>query len=127
MAIPVLLPQHEGPLLEVPEQSDRAGSSKHQVENDCDARIQTSQECREHEFRYRVGTSHSQNQFIFPIARSKTALRPSGTLSGSIDKASVFKSSVSTTLTTCTTISRATQMTHANQQDNGRRDTGKWQ
>ncbi|SAL85204.1 hypothetical protein AWB68_07601 [Caballeronia choica] len=52
--------KHEGPLLEVPEQPDRAGSSKHQVENGCDARIQTDRDCRDHDFRHRVGTSHSQ-------------------------------------------------------------------
>jgi hypothetical protein len=51
--------KHEGPLLEVPEQSDRAGSSKHQGENERDALIQTAQECRDRDFRYRVGTSYS--------------------------------------------------------------------
>jgi hypothetical protein len=52
--------KHKGLFLEVPEQSDREGSSKYQVGNECDARIQTSQECRDHGFRHRVDTSHSQ-------------------------------------------------------------------
>jgi transposase-like protein len=42
------------------EQDHRTGPSKHQVQNKRDARIQTVQECRDHDFRHRVDASHSQ-------------------------------------------------------------------
>jgi transposase-like protein len=39
---------------------DRTGPSSHQVQNERDARVQTVQECRDHDFRHRVDALHSQ-------------------------------------------------------------------
>jgi transposase-like protein len=53
------------------------GSSKHQVQDERDARLQTGQECRDHDFRHRVGTSHPQGSVRLLHARTqRTPQRP---------------------------------------------------
>ncbi|PRX19688.1 DDE superfamily endonuclease [Paraburkholderia sp. BL18I3N2] len=49
---------------------DRAGPSKYQVQNECDARLQTIQECHDHDFRHRIDASHSQGAVQLLHART---------------------------------------------------------
>jgi transposase-like protein len=51
---------HEVAIVEVLEQFDRAGSSEHQVQGQCNARLQTLQECGHYDIGRRVDASHSQ-------------------------------------------------------------------
>jgi transposase-like protein len=86
-----LLPDDtKGPIVKISEQCDRAGPSLHQIQNERDARIQTVQECRDHDFRHRVDASHSQGPIRSREAQSsRMPLRlPYGLRRCSIDKVS---------------------------------------